>query len=736
MSFITIKIFLIYFMVISCQAFALPITTSRPEKDTLFSGRSTYTTSPQLSAVGDQIYCPQTSLPIVTAFTINDASDTATEAIYIQITAGFHKDQDLLSLSGNHPTVIAKWNSELGTLKISAPINGNRTPYTELIAAVKAVVYSNSSNKPSGNRVFSISTEPMAYLPSNGHFYEFIKAPGITWGDARITAETKNYFGIKGYLATILNAEEQQLVGEQLGGNGWIGGADFQREGEWRWITGPEAGTLFWSNLEVGPDGSRKPNIFGQGYTPNFMYWNRKNGTNNEPDNGSGFENFAHIIDNDPTLGIKSSWTDLTYEGTTNGPMKSRGFVVEYGGTTGDPLPSFVTSVKITIPQIETTKATYLCGGGSLTLEATSNLGTVYWYDSETGGSEIAIGNSFTTPLLNASKTYYVTPVVPTCLSPARTAITATIYPIPIITTSKTTFSICGPGEITMTVATSGGETYWYESPTDNRLIGIGTSLSRLVDTNKTFYVEAVLNTCTNGSRIPIYAVVYDLPPTTDVEIPLCKSSKVLLDAVIENSTYLWSTGETTKTIAVDKEGVYTVTITLPPPKNCILESTLTVTNHPNAIIKNIEIDEDKNVTIELVHPKSYYEFSLDNSNYQDAAVFQNVAAGIQTVYVREKKSCNPPIKENFIVIHFPKFFTPNADNYNDVLKIKGLEFYPSATITIFDRMGKFIHQLDYQNATWDGTFNGVNLPATDYWYVLKLDDSGVVKRGHFSLKR
>jgi gliding motility-associated-like protein len=698
--------------------------------------KKTLNAMPILKATGNQIYCPQTSIPIVTDFSITDSDDTFGDAIYIQISSGYNKNQDLLTLTGLHPTVVTTWNPELGKLKISAPINGILTPYTELIAAVKDVMYTNSSKKPTGNRSFSISSEPMSYLPSNQHFYEYIKAPGITWGDARIAADAKQYFGMKGYLATLLNTEEQQLVGEQLEGNGWIGGSDFQKEGEWRWITGPEADTLFWSNLEVGPDGVRRPNIFGQGFTPNFMYWNRKNGNNNEPDNGAGFENFAHIIDRNAELGILGSWTDLTYEGTTIGPMKSRGYIVEYGGSVGDPILTFVTTVSLTIPQITETKGAAQCGSGVMTLEAKTNVGEVTWYDSEFGGTILGQGTQYTTNVLNVSKTYYVSTVVSGCISPLRTAVEATIYPIPVITTTQTTFSTCGPGETTLTVTTSAGETYWYDSPTSNQVKGIGTSFSRIVTSNTTFYVEAVLNSCTNGIRIPIHVIVYDLPPITNEEMPLCRATKNLLDGGFDNSTYSWSTGETTKTILVNAPGEYTVTITLPAPQSCTLVKTIKITDHPDAIIKSIVTDDKATTTITLTNPNSYYEYSLNGTVYQESNRFTAVSGGIQTIYIREKGSCNPPVQKDFIVVNFPKFFTPNGDGFNDILKIPGLENYPSATLSIFDRMGKLIKTMDQNNLSWDGTYNEIQLPSTDYWYVLRLDDSGVEKRGHFSLKR
>jgi gliding motility-associated-like protein len=38
--------------------------------------------------------------------------------------------------------------------------------------------------------------------------------------------------------------------------------------------------------------------------------------------------------------------------------------------------------------------------------------------------------------------------------------------------------------------------------------------------------------------------------------------------------------------------------------------------------------------------------------------------------------------------------------------------------LQLFDRYGKLIKELQ-NNIGWDGTFNGHELPATDYWFVV-----------------
>ena len=74
-----------------------------------------------------------------------------------------------------------------------------------------------------------------------------------------------------------------------------------------------------------------------------------------------------------------------------------------------------------------------------------------------------------------------------------------------------------------------------------------------------------------------------------------------------------------------------------------------------------------------------------------------------------------------------PEGFSPNGDNDNDLLIIKGLKVYPNAELIVFNRNGQIVYESGkgYQN-NWDGTNKGVNpslgtkLPEGIYFYVFK----------------
>ena len=89
-----------------------------------------------------------------------------------------------------------------------------------------------------------------------------------------------------------------------------------------------------------------------------------------------------------------------------------------------------------------------------------------------------------------------------------------------------------------------------------------------------------------------------------------------------------------------------------------------------------------------------------------------------------------PDEQEDYAI---PKFFTPNADGYNDTWEITGIN-NQNYSVYIFDRYGKLLKTLKNNN-NWDGNYNGNPLPSSDYWFHL-IFENGITKKGHFSLKR
>tara|TARA_R110000744_G_scaffold337264_1_gene442516 strand:+ start:191 stop:1627 length:1437 start_codon:yes stop_codon:yes gene_type:complete len=285
---------------------------------------------PLVVGSGNQVYCPGSSRPVAQTISITDPDDTTTTAVYIQISGGYVNGEDLLTLTGSHPNITATWDAVQGELTLQGPAT-----YGEFESAVLASEYTSSSPNPFGTRQFSITVGEANFLPSTNHYYEFIADPGITWTQAEIAASNRFYFGLQGYLVTLTSQEEANFSGSQAQGVGWIGANDAAVEGEWRWVTGPEAGTQFW-NGDAG------------GTELTFAFWNAGE-PNDYPNPGiSGEENYAHITDPSVTSS-PGSWNDLPNVTDTSGAYSAQGYVVEYGGMLGDPALNITATTSITM---------------------------------------------------------------------------------------------------------------------------------------------------------------------------------------------------------------------------------------------------------------------------------------------------------------------------------------------------------------------------------------------------
>ena len=376
---------------------------------------------PVVTAIGNQIYCPQTQQNIVTSFNIVDTDSNSTEAFYIQVSSGYVLGEDQLILSGSHPNVTSNWNAAQAKLTLS-PASGSTILYTDIINAVYDVVFI-SSNLSVGPKTFSLTVGEANFL--DGHYYDFVPLYAVPWTTAKANAEAMSYYGLQGYLATITNADEAQICGELSPGTGWIGASDVGSEGVWKWVTGPEEGTIFWNGNQNGS-------------APAGMYSNWNAG---EPNNAGNNEDYAHITDVSVTDN-PGSWNDLP-DSTAGQPPQytATGFVVEYGGMPGDPELSISASTSFSPAEILSTTPSTSCENEAASLEATSNTTDVLWFDDEFGGNLLHSGNTYN-PVLSSNVTFWVLASENGCQTGTRVAVNANVNP-----SESTTFtpidSIC-----------------------------------------------------------------------------------------------------------------------------------------------------------------------------------------------------------------------------------------------------------------------------------------------------
>lgn len=819
-----------------------------------YSGQAQTDLPPVVTAVGDFVYCPLTTTPIVTSFNITDPDDTEIDAFFVQISVGYERNTDRLTLTGNHPNITTSWDAIQGKLTIRGP-GGGPVQYTDLIPAIYDLEFESTSVTPQASKQFSLTIGSANYLPQTGHYYEFVPLVGITWNNARVAAENRTFFGLQGYLATITSVEEARLSGEQAAGTGWIGGSDAAQEGRWIWVTGPEAGTVFWNG---GVSGS----------SPTFAFWNIA-----EPNNlptGSGDEDYAHVTS--PNIGVPGSWNDLPNEGASSGDYQPKGYMVEYGGLPGDPVLQLSASTNMVTPVVVSTQENSRCGDGSTVLEATVVYGDALWFDEN--DNLLFTGPSFTTPPLTQSTTYYVLASQNGCTNGIKVPVQATVNSLPIID-DNIVFRNCDEDgvsdgftdfnlhEITplVTLGDSNLTVSYHPSRLDaenntgqlnelpyNNMAG-GTIYARAwnnfgcalvseitLDVSTTAFPPnfmATLEECDNDEQDGFYSFLLDaaipdvlaqfpvgqnltvafyknlddavleqnaISGTTgyvnetaftqvlyirvenldngncvgigpylqlqvlplvdfdllDTELILCDGSEV--EAGVANQAgdyqYEWRDGDGTLIgydafVSIDAPGRYSVVAIsefgcLSPVQEVhvelsaapVLTNELIAVEDAGSINTITVLDEGQNLG------RGNYEYALDSpfGPYQDSPVFVDIEPGLHVLYASDKNGCGAD-QITVGVVGIPKFMTPNNDQTNDTLSILGLTpgDYSSASLVIMDRYGKLLAQMDAFESAWNGEYNGVPLPASDYWYILNLVDSeGKEHRrtGHFSLKR
>jgi gliding motility-associated-like protein len=392
----------------------------------------------------------------------------------------------------------------------------------------------------------------------------------------------------------------------------------------------------------------------------------------------------------------------------------------------------------------------YFCTSQKAAVKDLTASGTnVVWYDNSVNGTILSPAAS----LIN-NQIYYASQTINGCESVNRLAVTVSITApslsinnvsanvcdefndgIEIINLSNYNSEItsCGSCVFTYYKTLAGAENQTASDKIDDAsdyslLAGTTLIYVRIDSADKCFQVASLNLTLVN---VPIISI-------SDV-VSLCQNQDVEIHAGVGFDSYLWSNGASSESITLIEAGSYSVTVTQ-NHGNIICSSTkyFQVKLSNSAVIQDLAVqdwtDSDNIIEVHLTDSSlGNYEYSIDGSTYQDSTIFSGLTTGDYVIYVRDKNGCGTVNQEVFL-LNYPKFFTPNQDGYNDTWGIKFSETEPEINIKIFDRYGKFLKELNaYTN--WDGTFNGTELPSSDYWFVVTRA-SGKVYKGHFSMKR
>ncbi len=186
---------------------------------------------------------------------------------------------------------------------------------------------------------------------------------------------------------------------------------------------------------------------------------------------------------------------------------------------------------------------TTICSGNSVTINAGGGIGTIYeWYTTPSGGSPFYTGSSYTTPVLTADVTYYITSSNGSCTSD-RVEVNVHVTAGPVVSASATPPVIC-EGQSTSLDA-NGALTYTW-----NQGLGAGETHSVNPSTTTTYTVTGDGGGgCVATASVTVTVNTLSVAPTaiSAVSNPICLGGNTDLSvsggSLGTGATWTWYTG-------------------------------------------------------------------------------------------------------------------------------------------------------------------------------------------------
>jgi len=249
----------------------------------------------------------------------------------VSIDSGYRSTEDSLHFTPSGG-ITGSFNSSTGILALSG--SASASAYQTVLQSVRYVNSSDNPNTASRSISMALTGANSLYYSGTGHYYEFVSDAGVSWTSAKSNAANRTLYGLQGYLVTITSSGENDFLTTKVSGTAWIGASDADVEGMWKWVTGPEPGSpLVYTNWASG-----------------------------EPNNSGGNEDYAHMMSWTTPAG---KWNDLA-DGGGSGQYASTGYMVEYGGISGDPVVQLSGTVTVAVQSVN--DPPHIAAGSTLTI--------------------------------------------------------------------------------------------------------------------------------------------------------------------------------------------------------------------------------------------------------------------------------------------------------------------------------------------------------------------------------
>ena len=226
----------------------------------------------------------------------------------------------------------------------------------------------------------------------------------------------------------------------------------------------------------------------------------------------------------------------------------------------------------------------------------------------------------------------------------------------------------------------------------------------------------------------------------------ICEGESTMLDASsFQSATYSWEANGSALGVmdVINVSPLTTTTYELNMVRGlCKASASYQVIVSTNPVIMRIDSValRDREIVLDPSYGTAPYTYAVDSREPDVNSIKRDLSFTAHTAKVVDAAGCTTT--QQFIMeppaISIPEYFSPNGDGTNDTWVCPSLaDVYPNALVSIYDRFGKMLIQFLGADANgWDGTYQGVPMPSTDYWYQIDIEEINMQYVGHFTLIR
>jgi gliding motility-associated-like protein len=403
--------------------------------------------------------------------------------------------------------------------------------------------------------------------------------------------------------------------------------------------------------------------------------------------------------------------------------------------------------IEIVMPSVSTLESEQVCSDNVIQLgPEDSNTNYEYTWFPSLYLSDINDPNPTFTP--GISTDYYCLVEHGGCVDTIYQSVLVTALELTV--PEDTTLCLSGTVVLNANYSPLAGDLIWSDESDFGNVLNDGpddSDIEVVITEPTTFYAQLEVNGCVVEASVTINLVSFQTMIGGD--FAACDGDTVNIFVLDPNPdfVYQWApanlivSGQNTPNVEVAVEGPTVIEVTSVTPFNCSFTDEVLIsisTLDPSAV--NASVNPDliiDGMTVQLDASPDGFEYTWTPTNGVSSPNVQSpTASPSQTttycvtisddecayedcVTVRvEDFVCGPP------TIYIPNAFTPNTDDKNEKLYVRG-NFITELYFVVYDRWGEKVFETKDINKGWDGTFKGKIVDPDVYVYYLEATCDG-----------